>query len=51
VSLREFDYTAEPSRRSFLGLPDFRDRLPCRLSSSPLIAKINSGKLAVSVCI
>ena len=27
----EFDYTAKPSRRSFPGLPDFRDRLSCRL--------------------
>ena len=26
----EFDYTAKPSRRSFPGLPDLRDRLPCR---------------------
>ena len=32
----EFDYTAKPSRRSFPGLPDFRDRLPCRLTTGKL---------------
>jgi hypothetical protein len=37
----EFDYTAKHSRRSFPGLPDFRDRLSCRLARDLLFCPLS----------